>query len=146
MTLRGKDRFLLTIITGYRVCKSSMGATGEKTAWKQQHRALSARWRENNWATSPNPHRQFVLDLQAWIESLVSKGHSIILSLDNNDVLALSSGDFHPLVYDPSHHTISPHHDGSLSTLMKSCALTDILGVHHLEHPFPPTYSRGERG
>jgi hypothetical protein len=145
ITLRGKDSFLVTIITGYRVCKSTVGSTGEKTAYKQQYRRLASRWREKNWKTYPDPHRQFILDLQSWIESLVSKGHAIILSLDNNDDISLTQGNYHPLVYDPSVHTISPNHDGSLSTLMKSCDLTDILGEQHTHRPFPATYARGKK-
>ena len=93
----------------------------------------------------PRSHRQFLLDLQAWIEWLINKGHSIILSLDNNEDLSSESGHFHPLTYNPSSHTISSQHDGTLSSLIKSCGLLDILGEHHPQRPFPSTYSRGKK-
>jgi len=32
-----------------------------------------------------NPHRQFILDLQAWLQNLIQEGHEIILALDANE-------------------------------------------------------------
>jgi hypothetical protein len=111
ITLRGKQDKRITFITGYRVCNSSISSVGEKTALKQQYRHLSAKWREYNWQSSPDPHRQFILDLQAWIEVLISENHAIILSLDNNEDLLTSTGQFMPLHSDLTKHATNHHQE-----------------------------------
>ncbi len=98
-----------------------------------------------NRTSQPEPHKQFILDLQAWVESKTSQGHDIILALDNNKDIETHQGTIHPLLYDSGTHIHSPHHNGSLSTLMKSCELVDILGTQHSARPFPATYSRGKK-
>jgi exonuclease III len=135
----------ITFITGYRVCNSSINSVGEKTALKQQYRHLSEKWREYKWHSSPNPHRQFILDLQAWIESLILDNHAIILALDNNKDLLATAGQFHPLGSDLTKHVNNQNHDGSLATLATTCGLLDILGEQHPDRPFPSTYSRGKK-
>ncbi len=145
MSLIGSQDRLITIITAYRVGNTYLGSTGGKTAYKQQFRILSSRWRETNNTTIPNPHRQCIIDLQSWIESLIRQNHDIILTLDNNEDIASEQGTIHPIQFSGSQHPICPNHDGSLSTLIKTCGLVDILGTQHLERPIPPTYSRGKK-
>jgi hypothetical protein len=106
---------------------------------------LSSRWRETNNTTIPNPHRQCIIDLQSWIESLIRQKHDVILTLDHNEDIASEQGTIHPIQFSGSQHPICPNHDGSLSTLIKTCGLVDVLGTQHLERPIPPTYSRGKK-
>jgi hypothetical protein len=91
---------------------------------------------------TPEPHRQFVLDLQSWIEHLQTQGHSITLSLDGNEDITSSATEFHPLQYVDQEFTHSPKHDGKLCTLIMTCGLQDVLRIHH-PPPLPTTYARG---
>jgi hypothetical protein len=75
VTLRGKGSIKITVITAYNATPSP----GDSTYHHQQLRVLSRFYREQNIPTPPNPRRQFMLDLQAWIESLQSEQHQIIL-------------------------------------------------------------------
>ncbi len=111
-TLLGKQGKLITIIMAYCVCNSSFGSVGKKTAYKQQFQILSQWWREMNRTNPPDPHRQFVLDLQAWIEFKKSQGHEIILALDNNKDILSHTGSIHPLIYTDT-HSHSPQHNPS---------------------------------
>jgi hypothetical protein len=77
ITLRGKQNKKVTIVTVYN-CGYS---TGLKTACQQQTRILSKLFRNNNLPGTPNPHEQFILDLQSWLSHLISLEHEIILSL-----------------------------------------------------------------
>ncbi len=88
---------------------------------------------------------QFILDLQAWLESLIQTDHEIILALDANepynpDIPACH----HPLLYDPSKLTLDKTHDGKLATLIATCGLKDPLAEQHPERPFPASYFRGK--
>jgi hypothetical protein len=109
----------------------------------QQYRGLSSKLRSNNKSSTPQPHRQIILDLKAWLEHLITEGHHIILSMDSNESLT-STGNFTPLTYNPDIVTSCPHHDGKLSTLAKTCGLVDILQTHHTGEA-PPTYNRGKK-
>lgn len=145
ITLRGQKNKKVTFITAYRVCNTNASSVGEKTAYKQQYRHLSSKWREYKWTSSPDPHRQLILDLQAWIEKLIEADHSIILALDNNEDLLSIRGHYMPLDSDTTKHVFNQHHDGSLASLAITCGLVDILGEQHTERPFPSTYSRGKK-
>jgi hypothetical protein len=84
--------------------------------------------------TLPNPHMQFILDLQAWSEPILNDGHDIILSIDANET-------YSPDVRSPSHSLpplvstpiVDRHHDGKLATLIATCNLHDPLALHHLD-------------
>lgn len=111
----------------------------------QQYRALQTKHLDKNNLTVPQPHRQFILDLQAWLQNLQSQGHQIILNLDNNEDLYHLDGSIHPLPYNPDLSTSDKLHNGSLSTLIMTCGLIDILAIQHSSRPFPPTYIRGRK-
>jgi hypothetical protein len=138
--LRGKGSKKIAIITAYNVSPSR----GDTTANQQQTRLLSSYIRQNNLPISAHPHRQFILDLQSWIETLIQEGHEIILALDANET-------YNPEVPVPPHKlvhklgqlTLDKHHDGKLATLVSTCGLKDPLAVQHPERPFPPSYFRG---
>jgi hypothetical protein len=110
----------------------------------QQHRLLSQMHRQHNQQAAPHPHRQFILDLQAWIEHLQSQGHDIILTLDANEPYNPDIPvQAHPLPYTPGIPILSRTHDGKLSTLVASCGLRDPLALQHSTRPFPASYNRG---
>jgi hypothetical protein len=145
VTLRGKQDTLITVISAYRVSQKSSSSLGVKTAYMQLYRALQAQLLEKEVLSAPEPNKQFILDLQAWVQHLQVQGHQIILNLDNNEDLYNSGGTIHPLAYNPDGPTSDNLHNGSLWTLAMTCGLIDILAIHHSERPFPPTYIRGKK-
>lgn len=144
LTLRGKGDKRITLVTGYRVCENTPASAGVKTAFMQQYRGISAKLCAGNKSADPNPRRQFILDLQAWLEFLIQEGHQLILTMDCNEDLQSAPGNFTTLMYDPDMVTTNSHHDGSLSTLITTCGLIDILQMHH-SAPAPATYNRGNK-
>ncbi len=94
---------------------------------------------------APHPHRQFILDLQAWLEYLINTDHEIILALDSNEPYNpdIPSGQ-HPLPYESGKLTQDETHDGKLATLIATCGLQDPLAAQHPERPFPASYFRGK--
>jgi len=111
----------------------------------QQHRALQHYQNARRATLPPEPNRQFILDLQAWIQHIQEQDHHIMLNLDNNDNMYLQEGYLHPLPYDPESHMPHTSHNGSLHFLAVTCGLIDILAVQHSQRPFPPTYVRGKK-
>ena len=77
--LRGRNDRVINIITGYR-CNKVTTSTGDMTAWTQQY-AIS---RERGMAT-PNPHMNFLQDLEKWITPKIIDGEDILLTLDANE-------------------------------------------------------------
>ena len=141
--LRGKQDINICIISAYRVCDDKY--TGSKTAYQQQKRQLSAMFRKQKRITTPNPNRQFVLDLQSWISTLQKQGTQIILRLDNNEELKPSSGQVIKTTSDPPTPTINSHHNGTLDTLIRSTGLIDVLSHQHPASHYPATYNRGKK-
>jgi hypothetical protein len=84
MTLRGKGNTLIAFITAYCACNASFDTAGDSTAYQQQYQSILSFYNDHNIASAPDPHRQFMLDLQAWIKKLVRDGHAKVLSLDSN--------------------------------------------------------------
>jgi hypothetical protein len=143
MSLRGKGSKEVFIITAYRVCKTTFDSAGDTTSYMQQYRSILNYWNEIGKQETPNPHKQFVLDLQAWISHLRSDGKSIILCLDANETVTPDDGMFHPLDYHNGTFIQAKAHDGSLATLAKTCGLVDILSHQH-SFSVPSTYARGK--
>ena len=85
MILRGKGTRKIAIITAYNVCSTHTAHRGDSTAYQQQYRILSNLLRQHNMPAAPHPHRQLILDLQAWVEHLIADNHEIILALDANE-------------------------------------------------------------
>jgi hypothetical protein len=80
--LRGRGTTQIVFITAYNVSQKYEMDRGERTAYKQQHRILSRTIREQNLPVAPHPKRQFILDLQSWIEHLIQTNPDIILAMD----------------------------------------------------------------
>jgi exonuclease III len=108
----------------------------------QQVRSLLAHYNNLKTLVSPNPHRQFVLDLQAWIQMLQADGTSIILALDANEDILASNPSYSPLSFNDGIFINAPQHSGSLATLLTTCGLVDTLSHLH-PPPYPSTYHRG---
>jgi hypothetical protein len=143
--LRGRGTTQVVVITAYNVSQRYEMVRGERTAYKQQHRILSQHIRDNNLPIAPHPRRQFILDLQSWIEHLIHTNHDIILAMDANesynpDVPCTAK----PLHYNQGQHTLDKSHDGKLATLIATCGLCDPLALQHPDRPFPPSYFRGK--
>jgi hypothetical protein len=144
--LRGKNDTRLTIITAYRVCQKASLSRGVKTAYMQQVRALKNRNLTDHVKTAiAEPNRQFILDLQAWIQHIKSQGHLIILNLENNEDLYAHEGSVHPFLYQPDKPIKDTTDNSSLRTLAVTCGLIDILAIHHSSRPFPATHIRGQK-
>jgi hypothetical protein len=71
---------LITIITAYNVTLT----TGEKTNFRQQQCTVSSLHQQRSQQVSALPCRQFILDLQAWLETLIKSNYKIILTMDAN--------------------------------------------------------------
>ncbi len=100
--------------------------------------------REQNLPIAPHPQRQFILDLQAWIEHLIQTEHEIILALDANETYNPDEpGVVRPLTYQTGQLTTNKFHDGKLSTLIASFGLCDPLAKQHPDRPIPASYFRG---
>jgi len=140
LILRGKGTKRIVIITAYRV---SADLAGPMTATMQQYRKISKVNREDNRVSRPLPRHQFILDLQAWLETLVSKEYLIIMALDANDDYYPNAGSITPLTYTAGKHVQNAKRDGTLATLCKTCGLVDPFTNIHTHSPPPSTYMRG---
>lgn len=88
ITMKGVGDILVTFVTAYRVCITTKEASGEKTAFQQQHRIWQSRY-----PTRPNdPRKQFILDLQLWISQMKDLGHDIVLMMDANEDITTKPG------------------------------------------------------
>jgi hypothetical protein len=119
IVLRGKQDTNICIVTAYRVCNDKY--TGPKTAYQQQRRHLSSLFHQQGKVINPDPHCQFILDLQAWIASKQAEGMQIVLTLDNNEELLPNTGQLEPSsTISLSSPIINASHDGTLETLIHS--------------------------
>ena len=106
--IKGNQGIHVSIITAYRVCKTSISTTGPTTAFRQQYSILRARG-----IIQPNPRMQFLTDLQAFIQQLQDKGDRIMLLGDFNTDMD------HPL------------ESQALRNMLTELHLTDIMTFHH---------------
>jgi hypothetical protein len=138
VTLLGKGSKKITFITTYNAYPS----TGDRTYYHQQLRLLSRMNREQLIDTAPNPRRQFILDLQAWIKSIQNEGHTIVLAMDAHVVFNPDSdpSPSHNLTFDPKKLTKNSRHYGKLATLVSTCHLSLPLATHHADRPFPASH------
>lgn len=145
ISLRGKQGKIVTIVSAYHISQKSSTSVGVKTAFMQQKRRIQSAFISSSLLhLTPNPNRQFILDLQVWLQDLQSQNHQIILGLDNNDDLYAAEGSVDPLPHTPNSPTRSETHSGNLRTLATAYGMVDILALHHSTRPFAPTYIRGK--
>jgi hypothetical protein len=116
---------------------------GDKTSCQQQTR-LSQLFRQHGITAEPSPHRQFILDFQAWVSHMQTNKHEVIIALDANEAYDPdSSSSSHPLPFTPAKPTVDPSHNGKLSTLISTCNLLDPFALQHPEQPFPESHAHG---
>ena len=117
LTFVGKKNKRLSVITGYRCVRS----TGDGSAWTQEKIYMRAKQEK----TSPNPRRQFILDMITFVRNKKKLGHDIILSLDANEVIGEETSGISKLIHD--------------------CGLYDLLDIPELdaEAQLQETFRRG---
>jgi hypothetical protein len=74
ITLRGKG------VTAYLATPG----TWDNTYHQQQDQVISRMQRQQNIQGPPQPRRQFIFDLQSWLQDIEKEGHQIILAMDAN--------------------------------------------------------------
>jgi hypothetical protein len=116
---------------------------GDTTTYQQQTCLLSTLFQEHNNFTPPNPHYQFILDLQAWLQHLVHESHEVISALDANK--SYNADKTHiPCPVDPFNNKPTIHNqDGVKLATLISCNLFDPLAQHHPTRPFPASHQCG---
>jgi len=140
VTMRGKASTKITIITAYNATPSQ----GDQAYYHQQMRVLSRLYREQTVNQAPDPRRQLVLDLQAWLEHLIQESHQLIVAMDANMVYDPDQYTLqHHLPYQPGVLTIGAGYNGKLSTLVSTCQLCLPLALHHETRPFPASHISG---
>jgi hypothetical protein len=136
-TLCGKGHKKLTIITAYNASYSQ----GDTTNFRQQQRTLSHLHIHHSQHVTSQPRRQFILDLQSWLEELIAQHHEIILAMDANASYNPDTAyPTHPLSYRLNTPTLAPGHNGTLATLISTCGLVDPLARQHSSRPFPASH------
>ena len=105
-TLVGKRNSKITIITGYRCVHNT---SGDSSAWTLQ----SIFMKDRQSKTAPNPRKQFIMDLIAFINQQRSLNHEIILNLDANEALGEESQ--------------------GIAKLMRECNLVDLHDIPEME-------------
>jgi hypothetical protein len=109
-TLRGKHCQMLTILTAYRTCATTISSAPLGSAFSREYDYLRGQGHKN-----PHPRRELLLDLRKQIINLRQQGHSVILNMDANSCIPA---------------------DRSLGELLHETGLIDL----HLSHPAPSTY------
>ncbi len=139
--LRGKGDKKIALITAYRV---STDLARPMTSTMQEFRKISQNMVNTEMQDRPRPRCQFILDLQAWIGDLTQKGCDMILSLDATEEYSSTGGEFTPIEYKDGNHIKHSSHDGTISTLCKTCGLQDPFTTLHTHSTPPPSYIRGK--
>jgi hypothetical protein len=142
--LRGQDGQRILLVTAYRVCIQATSSAGPTTSTSQQFRFLSREFRAAEVIEDPQPRKQFIIDLQDWLEYQNTAGCFIILALDSNEGLGSETGKYHPLDYTLDKPIPIKGHDGTIKTLVRTCGLCNPLSRQHTETSPPPTYQRGK--
>lgn len=128
------------LVTAYNATPSQ----GDQSYYHQQPHVLSCLYREQNISQSPDPRKQFIQDLQAWLEFLHQEGHQLILAMYANSVYDPDQEALqHPLPYQTDRLTTSPTHNGKLATLVSTCHLCLPLALQHETRPFPASHISG---
>lgn len=96
VTMQRKKGKLITIVTAYNASYS----TGDTTNFRQQQLTLTQLHIQHKQTVTSLPRRQFILDLQSWLEYLINQDHELILCRDANEGYDQdNSVPVHPLSY-----------------------------------------------
>jgi exonuclease III len=118
--LQGSEGKKLAIICGYRVVNTDMQRAGPSTAYFQQWAKLRAEGNEQ-----PDPRKQFLTDLSAYIKGLRKDNHAILLMMDANESTRA--------------------HNSQITKFLEECDMVDLHENQHRNlHGKPNTYIRGK--
>ena len=118
--LRLKGDRHLYLITAYRVCQQSSAHIGPETAYRQQELMLALEG-----FVSPDPRKQFILDLMKCIKEWQTSNDEVLVSMDVNEQIG-----------DSAH---------GLTLLMRECKLIDLFHHHHGTFPAFETFDLGSK-
>ncbi len=110
VTLEGKGRNALSIVTAYRVCEGSIRQAPIGSALVREHEFY-----RNKGEQSPQPRQRILSELRRLIDHLQNKGHTILVMLDANGTL---------------------ENDKAFQDFRDFCGLVDL----HRKDPAPSTY------
>ena len=108
------------IITASRVCYQHSASIGPETAYRQQQLLLALQG-----FVTPDPRKQFIIDLTNSIKQWQADGDEVIVSLDANEHIGDTSN--------------------GLTKLMRECCLIDIFHHHHGVCPSFETFDLGTK-
>ena len=114
-----KNKEILTVISAYQVCQTSVASAGSKTAFVQQ--TIMHRLKNN----PDNPRTNFVKDIRTLLQSLLQLHHKIIITGDFNEYLSTQSA-------------------GLKQVFVDNDLIDPVQLRHGLAHEVP-TYARGRR-
>ena len=119
ITLNGRNKKKLTIISAYRAGKTRIQESGPSTAFTQQWDFMEERGDE-----SINVRKQMTKDLTQFIKNLTMKRHEVILCIDANEEFDTGGK--------------------GIAKLVSDCHLTDPIAQAHGHTNEPETYIRGK--
>ena len=131
MTIRGKNKTKLTIITAYRVCKGSKASAPIGSSLLRE-----VEYFQESGITSPDPRQLFFDQLQAQIHALQDQNHRVVLMFDANERLApdsefydfLRNCDLHDLQdSDPAQSTYILHDNSRLDYMFGCTAVKNAV-------------------
>jgi hypothetical protein len=120
MTIEGRRKTAITVITAYRVVKTQIEKAGPFTAYSQQWHTL----RRLHRTKEPNPRKEVLDRLQLLITEKRQQGHGIILAMDANESLQRLNCEF--------------------ANWVRESGLVDIHTFRLGTEEEPPTYARGK--
>eukprot|EP00957_Ditylum_brightwellii_P177657 13532161-Ditylum_brightwellii.AAC.1 len=77
VTLSGKNKRKVTVVTAYRVCKNSLATAEENTCQMQQWRSLRKQGVE-----VPDPRKQFMTDFESLLEDHLNNNEEILVDMN----------------------------------------------------------------
>jgi hypothetical protein len=140
----GKNDKKFAIATVY--CVGHNRNTGDATAFQHQYRTQYA---DETARVEINPHKQTMIGLEYFTEELKADGFEVVVFIDANkpiDHRVRAQNHDHKYKLDKVFH-IDGSIDGSISTYIQNCGLSNILSECHAESgaDIPNTHLRGSK-
>ncbi len=133
VTLQGKGQKKITIVMAYNASL----ILGDTTNFHQQQWVLTTLHVAHNQRVDSQPRRQFMLDLQAWLEHIIQDNHEGILSMDANITYDPDTRhSSHPVIFKTGVPTVNKKQDGTPSTTPQ-CHLGPALPYFSTIRPPP---------
>eukprot|EP00957_Ditylum_brightwellii_P066715 5062549-Ditylum_brightwellii.AAC.1 len=118
ITLAGRHKRKVTVVTAYRVCKNSLAMAGENTCWMQQWRSP-----RKQGVVEPDPRNQFMTDFESFLKDHLNKNEEIIVGMDvNKEDLP----------------------EAEIEQLMQRLDMIDVHSHLHSKAKAPSTYQQGK--